>query len=469
MLGGNEMINKLVRVLGLGLMIATFAFAGFAQTGELTTEQKTALYNKFMENYTSKDPAKIQIALDSAKEYVAKGKLPDDEQLITYFKDAIPTLEKSINDITKAGVDEKNRKAESDAWYALLGKVEAANKAKNWADLYTNGKQAIDKPIQYLDAATIKSQKLDLAIILGVAGFDRAFTDKSDTYNNDALTYLKSAIQQIEGGQTSKTFGLLGYELKDKDNALGLLNYYVGYITYYRQKNKDAALPYFYKATQYNSGAKAFPAIYENIGAKYYDKIAELDPKRLALIQATPDKQDTPETIAMLAEERGNAERGIEAYSKALKAAQADPKVPQKYKDDLRTTLEQLYKFRMNLKEGEKVEGLDAYINSAASKPLTNPTEAVKPIVVEEPAPTETTPASTTSTTPTTPGAKPATTPATKPAATTPASTPATKPAATTTTKPVASSTTATKPAATATKPAATTTKTTTPKKPRKR
>lgn len=462
MLGGNEMINKLVRVLGLGLMIATFAFVGFAQ--EFTQEQKTALYNKFMANYQGPEVEKYQVALDTAKEYVAKGKLPDDEQLITYFKEAIPTLEKAINE----GKDKVVKDAESKEWYALLGKVEAANKAKNWVDLYANGKQAIDKPIKYLDAATIKSQKLDLAIILGVAGFDRAL-EKVDTYNNDALTYLKSAIQQIEGGQTSKTFGLLGYELKDKDNALGLLNYYVGYITYYRQKNKEASLPYFYKATQYNSGAKAFPAIYENIGAKYYDKIAELDPKRLALIEAAPDKKDTPETIAMLAEERGNAERGIEAYSRALKAAQADPKVSQQYKDGLRSTLEQLYKFRMNLKEGEKVEGLDAYINTAATKPLTNPTEPVKPIVVEEPTPTETTPASTTTTT--TPATKPATTTTTKPAATT------TTPASTTTTKPAATTTTTTKPAATTTKPAATTatksttttTKTTTPKKPRKR
>ena len=461
MLGGNEMINKLVRVLGLGLMIATFAFVGFAQE-----RTRAIVYEEYTKNFESKDPAKIQVALDAAKEYVSKFNTPDDKAQVDYFNSAIPTLEKSIADLKKATEDAGKKEAESKEWYALLGRVEAANKAKNWTELYTAGKQAIDKPIQYLDQATIKSQKLDLAIILGVAGFDRAFTDKVDTYNADALTYLKSAIQQIEGGQTSKTFGLLGYELNNKDNALGLMNYYVGYITYYRQKNKEAALPYFYKATQYNSAAKGFPAVYENIGAKFYDKIVELDPQRLKMIEAAPaDQKDSPEIKAILAEERGNAERGIEAYSKALKAAQADAKVSQQYKDGLRATLEQLYKFRMNLKEGEKVEGLDAYINTAAAKPLTNPAEAVKPIVVEDPAPTtETTPASTTSTTPTTPGAKPATTPATTPATKPAATTPATKPAATT-----PATTTATKPAATATKPAATPTKTTTPKKPRRR
>lgn len=471
MLGGNEMINKLVRVLGLGLMIATFAFAGLAQE-PFTQEQKTALYNKFMENYQSKDPAKIQIALDAAKEYVAKGKMPDDEQLITYFKDAIQTLEKSRAE----GEGAAKAKEESNAWYAQLKKVVDAANTKNWAETYAQGKIAIDKQFQYADkpggvtTEAVKGQKLDIAIALGTIGFDRAL-EKVDTYNNDAVTYLKSAIQQIEGGQTgSTTFGkAVGYDLQNKDNALGLLNYYAGFILNYRQKKTEESLGYFYKASQFNSPAKNYAVVYEAIGAKYYDKIAQMDPVRLEKIKANNNEQND-ETKAMLAEERGNAERGIEAYSKALKAALADAKASQKYKDDLRSTLEQLYKFRFD----DKTEGLDAYINTSAAKPLTNPTEPVKPIVVEEPATTETTPASTTSTTTTTPGAKPATTTDTKSTTTTTT----TKPAATTT-KPAATTTTTTKPAATTTKPAATTTTTAKPtatttkpaatKKPRKR
>lgn len=455
MLGGNEMINKLVRVFGLGLMIATFAFAGFAQT----QEEKTAVYDKYMKNYQSDKVEELQIALDAAKEYNTKFTKEEDKAQNDYFKDAIPTLEKAILD-KKGGAA---CKAESDAWYAQLKKVvdtnNAANTSKNWTETYAQGKTAIDKQFQCLDKPsglkgdTVKGQKLDISIALGTIGFDRA-VEKNDTYNNDALNYLKSSIQQLESGQTgATTFGkTLGYNLESKDNAIGLLNYYVGYILYYRQNKKDEALGYFYKATQGNSTAKNFAAIYENIGAKYYDKIAEMDPQRIEAIKAN-DGVETEATKAMLAEERGNAERGIEAYSKALKAAQADAKSSQKYKDSLRATLEQLYKFRFD----EKAEGLDAYINTSAAKPLTNPTEPVKPIVVEAPA--TTTPASTTTTTP---GAKPATTTTTKPAATTtPASTTTTKPAATTTT---------TKPAVTSTSTkTSTTTKTTTPKKPRKR
>lgn len=462
MLGGNEMINKLVRVFGLGLIIATFAFVSFAQT----QEEKTALYNKYMENYQSEDVAKLQIALDAAKEYNTKFNKEEDKPQNDYFKDAIPTLEKAIAD-KKGG---EACKAESDAWYAQLKKVvdanNAANTSKNWTETFAQGKAAIDKQLQCLDkpggltANVVKGQKLDIAIALGAIGFDRA-VEKNDTFNNDALNYLKSAIQQLESGQTGgTTFGkTLGYNLESKDNAIGLLNYYTGYILFYRQNKKDDALGYYYKATQGSSTAKNFAGIYESIGAKYYDKIAEMDAKRIEAIKAN-NNVETEETKAMLAEERGNAERGIEAYSKALKAAQADSKTSQKYKDDLRATLEQLYKFRFT----DKTDGLDAYINAAASKPLTNPSEPVKPIVVEEPATTETT--NTTSTT-TTPAAKPATTTdttkttTTKPAATTAKTTETTvKPAATGTTTPKTTPTP---------KTTTTTTKTTTPKKPRKR
>ena len=352
MLGGNKLMNKFLRVLGLGLMVATFAFAGFAQ------DKKAELYDTYIKNYQSEEIAKIKMALDAAKEYVAK--YADDEAQVEYFKEAIPTLEETIKAKSEAERNKELAKKESDAWYALLGNFEKSVKGKNWAEAYSVGKQINDKQTQYLDAATVKGQKMDVAIILGAIGFDRA-AEKNDTFNNDAINYLKQAIQQIEGGQTTKTFGLLGYDLKDKENALGLLNYYIGYIMYYRQKKEEDALPFFYKATQYNSASKNFPAVYEKIGLKYYNRLAELDPKRLALIEAAPDKQDTDETKAMLAEEKGVADRGLEAYAKAIKMAQADTKISQEYKDTLRANFEQLYKFRFG-----NTDGMDVYLNTAA-------------------------------------------------------------------------------------------------------
>ena len=399
MLGGNKLMNKFLRVLGLGLMIATFAFAGFAQQ-----EEKTKLYNTYIEKYQSDKVADLQAALDAAKEYIAKFNTPDDEAQVTYFKEAIPTLEAAI----KTKGDARLAKEESDAWYALLKNVVNASNSKNWEQAFTLGKQAIDKQFKYLGsgpltAEIVKGQKLDIAIGLGVIGFDRAAVEKNDNFNNDALMFLKSAVQQLEAGQPADTttFGkAVGYNLENKDNALGLLNYYIGYIMYFRQKKEEEALPYFYKATQYNSAARNFPAVYEKIGLKYYNRLAELDPKRLALIEAAPDKQDTPETIAMLAEEKGVADRGLEAYAKAIKMAQADTKISQEYKDTLRANFEQLYKFRYG-----NTDGLEVYLNNAAGKSLTSPTTPVKP-VVEEVKTVETT----TTTTSPTPSTKPATT-----------------------------------------------------------
>ncbi len=464
MLGGNEMINKIVRVLGLGLMIATFAFAGFAQD-----RTREIVYKQYTENFEGPGIAKFQLALDAAKEYIAKFNTTDDEPQVTYFKAAIPTLEQAIEKEKGSAA----AKEEYDAWYAQLKKVVETFNSKNWAESYNVGKQAIDKQFKYLDkgplsSETVKGQKLDIAIGLGAIGFDRASLDKNDTFNNEAITYLNSAIQQLEAGQAAKTtFGkAVGYDLLSKDNALGLLNYYQGYILYYRQKKETEALPYFYKATQTKSASQEISDIYRAVGFNYYNKLAALDTDRLAKIKAN-NNEDNDETLALLAQEKGYADRGIDAYARALKIAMANAKATKEYKDGLRASLEELYKFRY-----DKTDGVDAYISNVMSKPFPNPATPVQP-VVETPATTTT--STTTSTTPTTSATKPAAT-TTKEATTTTT----TKPAATTTTtaKPAATTTTTTKTPTTA-KPAASkakttttkttaTTKTTSTKKPRK-
>lgn len=409
MLGGYKLMNKFLRVLGLGLMVMTFAFAGFAQ-GERTQE---VVYKEFTDNFESTETAKMQIALNAAKEFIAKFNTADYQAQIDYLKDtAIPYLEKAL-ETNKMG---ELAKIESDKWYALLGNIEKANKAKNWAEVMSYGKQALNTQFQHLDKGyletnKVKEQKFDIGIILGVMGFDRA-AEKNDTFNNDALTYLKQAIQQIESGQTSKTYGLLGYELKDKENALGLLNYYIGYINYYRQNKKTDAMPYLFKATQHNSASKNFPSIYQLIGQKFYDQLAEMDKIRVEKTAALEKEQNEEAKIALAkeikaiyAEEKGVAERGIEAYAKALKASEMpESKVSKEYKDGIRSNLEDLYKFRFN----NKTDGIDTYINTVASKPLTNPATPVQPVVEEET--TETTGSTTSTTTSTTPSTRSSTT-----------------------------------------------------------
>lgn len=436
MLGGNKLMNKFLRVLGLGLMIATFAFAGFAQT-----EEKTKLYNTYIEKYQSDKVADLQIALDAAKQYIAKFNTEEDKQQVDYFKEAIPTLEKAIE-------DKKNQElvnAEKKQWNDLLGRVNTAVQGKNWQQTFTVGKEALDRQLKYVDANSVKQTKLDLAIVLALIGFDRA-VEKNDTFNNEAITYAKQAIQQIEAGQTSQKFGEFGtYQLNNKDNALGLLNYYIGYILNYRQNKPEEAIPYLYKATQYNSASNKIPAVYQLIGQKFYNQLIEMGKKRKAKTEAL-EKAETEEAKealaneikAIYAEEKGVADRGIEAYAKAIKAAQQpDQKLSQEYKDGLRASFEDLYKFRFN----NKTDGIDAHINMVASKPLTNPSAPIQPVVEEE-------------------------TQATNTVSTPPSTTPSTKPATTNGTKTTAPANNGTKTVKTST----TDNKTTTPaKKPRKR
>ncbi|MEO6588347.1 MAG: hypothetical protein ABIP06_03375 [Pyrinomonadaceae bacterium] len=398
-------MNKFLRVLGLGLMIATFAFAGFAQ--EPTRE---SVYKKYTDNFEGPEATKLQMAIDAAKEYIAKFNTDDDAAQVTYFKEAIPTLEQAI---AKAG-EGKVAKDEYDAWYTQLKNVvttfNQANTSKNWTEAYNVGKQAIDKQFKYLDkgplsSETVKGQKLDIAIGLAAMGFDRA-VEKDDTFNNDATTYLKSAIQQLEAGQAAKTtFGkAVGYDLESKDNALGLLNYYLGYIMYYRQKKEPEALPYLYKSTQTKSSSQDISDIYRVIGFNYYNKLAELDKDRLAKIEAN-NKEDNSETLALLAQEKGYADRGVDAYARALKIAMNNPKATQDYKTGLRASLEELYKFRY-----DKTDGVDAYLSNIMSKPFPNPATPIQPVVEQ----TTTTTTTTSTTTPTTPSTKPTTTMTTK-------------------------------------------------------
>jgi hypothetical protein len=211
------------------------------------------------------------------------------------------------------------------------------------------------------------------------------------------------------------------------------MNYTVGFITYYRQgkdnpAKKKEALPYFYKATQYNSLNKTNPFVYQTIGAWYLDEAIKIDTDRKAKITAAGDK-DTDETLAMLANQKGYADRAIDAYARAYKFAKDDPKQKKEYTDNLYSRLKELYTFRY---EG-KIEGIDQFVATVQNKPMPDPTTAITPVKEE-------TPAATTTTSTTNNGTTPAATAPTKPATTNTA-----KPAATTTpTKPVSMTTTTT-------------------------
>ena len=369
-------MKKVLRVLVLGLMAMLAATAVFPQ-GERTRE---VVYNEFLATYQSDKIADLQKAVDAAKEYIAKFNTETDKDQVEYFKTAIPALEKRIEDIKSA----EKLEAEQKAWNGLLVKFDTAFKSKNMDNAIATGKEALNFQPQLIDRKKVNDIKFDLTIVLAVIGYDLAEA-KNNKYDAETIEWAKKVIQATESGQTSTNWGNYGsHQFKTteypdgRNNTLGWMNYIVGYITYYGQKNQQAAMPYLYKATQVKSATQNFPIIYELIGAQYYDEVAKLDQKRVEVQKANGDK-DNEESLKLYALEKGYAERGADAYARAYKLVQNDAKQPKAYKDLIYNRLQQLYKFRNN----DKIEGLNEYVASTSTKPFPNPTSAVEPIVDE--------------------------------------------------------------------------------------
>jgi len=197
------------------------------------------------------------------------------------------------------------------------------------------------------------------------------------------------------------------------------MNFTIGYIKYYRDKDKKGALPYLYTASQTNSFVKNKPEIYVAIGQYYLDEVVRIEAQRTEIFK-TSNNAETDETKTMLALQKGYADRGFDAYARAYKLVGTTP-AEKATRDSIYARLKAAYELRNG-----NVTGLDAYISSVTARPMPNPTTEVMPIV-DTPAAAPTTNSSTTT------GAAPATNTAAvaNPAAPTTNSTTATaKPAA---------------------------------------
>ncbi len=415
-------MKTIYRVLVLGLLTmaltAVTATSLFAQDPCADVEAKQAVYKRFTDNYASKDIAKRKIAVEAGKEYNQKyGNCPDDKEIVTYLNSTVPGIEKGIT--AAEGSIIKNE---------LYTRFDTALKAKNTADIFSVGKEILAQ----------EPDMLDVTLVLATAGYDQAAAKPPvDTYNNEAISYARSAIQKIESGTKSTTgdFGVLTYSYKNKDNALGWMNYIVGYVDYYRLGKKEEGLSYLYKAAMAPSGSttKTNAFLYQTIGAHYRDEVVRLGKEIVTKIEVAG--KETDETKAIFALEKGYADRAIDAYARAYKAA--DPK-DKAYKDGLYATIKEIYKLRFEGKE----DGVDAYVATLTSQPMPDPTTKVMP-VVEESTTTATTSGAASPMT-TTPAAtkpatmmdtkKPVTTPA-KPATTTDSKKPPTKPMSSTETE----------------------------------
>ncbi len=381
-----------------------------AAAQQCPTAERDKLYNDgFLANYKGTEDQK-KIAYDAAKEYVQKYNAPtctDNAEQIKYFA-GDPSDSAKIGWIKK----EELRRARV-AQEAKQKRFNDAVAAHNGAEVFAAGKVLL---ADYPDDPA----NTQIMMFMADEGFIQA-SKKVDTFNADGVDAAKKAIDRINAGKVPEGNNWAPY--KSKDDALAWLNYNIGYIDQFRLQNKKDAATYFYQATKFDSpDIKPSHVPYLAIGDWYLDQYT-------AAAEEYNKKKDDPtvsedEKNRLAGTWKAYADRAMEAYGIAYAKAKANPKTKPEVTKGINDTLSQIYKVR----HSNEVTGLEAYVSSLGSKPLTDPATPVTPVV--EAAPATTTGTTGTTGTATTTDIKTATT-------TTPA-------AAVTTTKPA----TATKPAA---------------------
>ena len=374
-------------------IVAAGAVAGFAQDPCGDAEGQTALGDKFRAQYPEKTVEGRKQAIETGKQFLDKyGACESAKDLAEYLKTTLPKMETALKNVQTAA--EKQ---------ALTTRFDTALKAKNWDDVYASGQEILAKYPDEFRAAEL---------VLGSIGLDEtAKTPRVTKWNDQTLRYAKMSIADLESGKTFSKFGVDQFTYKTKDDALGWMNYTIGYITFFDKGNKKDALSYLYKATQLDSDTKSNPVVYQTIGLYYYDEVRKLAAEVDTMAKDQKDT-DTPEVAkqkvdaikAKVAMVNGTAEAAIDAYARAYTLAAKDPKT-KPYADSLHKTIADLYNVRFG-----KPDGVDTWIANVTKKPMPNPLNPVTPIADPEPTGSSATktPAGTSSALPAAAPAKPA-------------------------------------------------------------
>jgi hypothetical protein len=316
--------------------------------------------------------------VSNGKQFLEKfGGCDSQKEFVDWLKVKVPDTEtKTIPDMEKAEVRAK-----------LIKDFNQGVETKNYDQAYAAGKELLAKyPEEF------RPIEVDLAAI----GGEQALASNNLKYADDAIKYAKLSLADLEAGKpfliNGKTFigsrNEFGFGDR-KEQAIGWLNLYIGYLTSAAKKDKIGALPYLYKASLAPASAdpklpsaSSRPVTYELVGDYYYEELGKL----LTQIQtkiADQKDTDTPEVAkqkvedikATVAMANGYAERVMDAYGRAA-AKVTDAKL----KAALKIKIDKAYKVRF-----AKDTGSDAWVAAAIAKPFVNPQTPVTPIV-EEPA-----------------------------------------------------------------------------------
>jgi tetratricopeptide (TPR) repeat protein len=297
---------------------------------ETDDEYKVTTYKKFVDN---REPYPV-VAYQAAKDYMAKyGK--EDDQYTRYLRQWINAYEE----------DERTRRVaaeKADREQQLLGSFTQ----KDFAKAYGMAKQVLaDNP-----------DNLKVLIALGYEGV-LASEARNESFNADAATYGRKAIQLIESGKVPDSWE----PFKNREDVLASLYYAEGF--YALKPKPEAAVADFIKTVQINSDRKNSASSYYYLAVSYqngpYKRLSDDYQKRFG------NQAESPESKAALESINKVMDKMIDAYARAVALAQKDPQQAAAM-TSWRARLTDFYKFRH---EGSDV-GLNEFITGVLATPL---------------------------------------------------------------------------------------------------
>ena len=388
------------RIFRYSLLSAAFAVilsaagvSAFAQDACSDTASRDALEKTNRDNSTVKTKEGRKKTADAGKEFLEKYGACKDEagnligaDFVEWLKAKVPVYERAYEQMVK-----------QEKIDGLTKQFFDGLKTNSWDAVYASGKEllAID-PEKFRPAE----------IVLGSIGYDAMTKKNLNTWNDDTLKYAKLSIADLEAGKTFEPLGFGDYSYKSKEDALGWLNYTIGYILSFDKKDKKQGVGYLYKAAQAKSATATIPDVYRSIGSYYIDEMNKRIEELQALVKAqdpnAPDDVKTAKVAEIKAKQgmvNGTAERALNAFAHAVALASKDPKNAA-YTKAITETAKQIYGIRFG-----KPDGFDAYIATANGVAVPNPATAIEPVIdpdtsAETPAatPTGTKPAAATTT-----------------------------------------------------------------------
>ena len=334
------------------VIIVAFCLFGIASAYTQDLEKECeSIYQSLWIDKDANRIESVEKTLEIAKTYIKKcNNIKKKEEVRAFIAKQIPKIEQKIKELEVNNL------------------IETFNKsipAKNWDLAFASGKDFLSKHPDYI---------LDVSLVLASIGFDRAVENPPiDKYNNEAINYAKTALQLMNEGKVSATgrYGAFQYYYKNEKcpdgviNAIGWMNYTIGYIMFVRQKQTKEAVSYLYKSTQIGCETKNFSEVYRLIGDWYFDEVIKLKDLRVEKLKST--SQETNETKSILALQKGFVNRAVDAYARAYQ-------ISSRWLDNSSTPV-----LRKKL---EELQGdfADSYLKTVINTPFIDPATPVVPI-----------------------------------------------------------------------------------------